>query len=46
MKHDIDFMIEHYPFEENKERNAPKELTKVRAQLKKINEELDLAAAS
>jgi hypothetical protein len=45
MKDCKEHMLEHYPFEENKERSAPREITKVRQQQNKLNEELAKAAS-
>ena len=38
-------MLEHYPFEEIKDRNAPREIRKVREEQKKLNQDLASAAS-
>jgi hypothetical protein len=45
MKDCKEHMLEHYPFEETKDRNAPKEIKKVREEQKKLNQELASAAS-
>ncbi len=45
MKDCKEHMLEHYPFEETKDRSAPKEMRKVREEQKKLNQELASAAS-